>query len=365
MVFLAAAVFLGLGVPDAIDHLYRPRVLLMSVVPSSLLSLDARVDRIMAQTPLLGLSCIHFRSRAGLLVPATDSASLADGHDDLAERVRFHFRNHIYSPNFNSLFAEGGMPDHLDIPRMKRGKQGGFFWSCWVDCPASKMDFSNENYAPSELSSQEIQDSRAHDACTAVIEAMSQLDVIRRLQAAHSDVFSPATLDSSSALSAFRRYGKFMSPIGLEGLHMIGRNASTLRLYHSLGVKYATLTWNCHNAFADAAQVTVLEDSLSPEAARPAKPHWGGLSPLGTKMIHEMNRLGIIVSESLRKCRLSLTLLFRSTSRIPMRTQCTMSSREMPPNRFRDLWHPSSSPTRLPEPCVLTHEMSLITSSRL
>jgi len=116
------------------------------------------------------------------------------------------------------------------------------------------------------------------------------------MQAAHPDVFSPAALDSVSALTAFRRQGKFLSPIGIEGLHMIGRNASTLRLYHSLGAKYATLTWNCHNAFADAAQVTVLDDSLDPEAARPAKPYWGGLSPLGTKLIREMNRLGIIVS---------------------------------------------------------------------
>ena len=78
---------------------------------------------------------------------------------------------------------------------------------------------------------------------------------------------------------------------------MIGRNVSTLRLFHKLGVKYSTLTWNCHNAFADAAQVTVLEDPLDPVAARPAAPHWGGLSPLGTMIIREMNRLGMIVGD--------------------------------------------------------------------
>ncbi|KAK5281064.1 hypothetical protein LTR99_011187 [Exophiala xenobiotica] len=163
---------------------------------------------------------------------------------------------------------------------MKQGKQGGFFWSCWVDCPPGKSDFSDLNYAP------------------VVVETLSQLDVIHRLQATHPNIFSPATLDSTSALKAFRRQGKYLSPIGLEGLHMIGRNASTLRLYHKLGVKYATLTWNCHNAMADAAQVTVLEDSLDPDAARPAKPYWGGLSPLGTKIIREMNRLGIMVDLS-------------------------------------------------------------------
>ncbi|EXJ61020.1 membrane dipeptidase [Cladophialophora yegresii CBS 114405] len=235
---------------------YQPHLLLLLVAPSSILSLDQRVVKIMSLTPLI------------------------DGHNDLAERVRFHFHNHIYSSDFRSKFENGGMPEHFDLPRMITGRQGGFFWSCWVDCPKDGLDFSNENYAP------------------VVIEALAQMDVIHRLQAARRDIFSPASLDSTSALSAFRRGGKLLSPIGLEGLHMVGRNASTLRLFDKLGVKYATLTWNCHNAFADAAQVTVLDDSLDPEAARPAKPYWGGLSLLGTQLIREMNRLGMMIDLS-------------------------------------------------------------------
>lgn len=66
------------------------------------------------------------------------------------------------------------------------------------------------------------------------------MDLIHRLQSAHTDLFSPATSDSTSALSAFKRHRRLLSPIGLEGLHMIGRNASTLRLFHKLGAKYAT-----------------------------------------------------------------------------------------------------------------------------
>ncbi len=76
---------------------------------------------------------------------------------------------------------------------------------------------------------------------------------------------------------------------------MIGGSASILRLFQKLGTKFVTLTSNCHNACADAAQVTVLDDSLDLEAARPATPYWDGLSPLGTKIIHEVNRLGMIV----------------------------------------------------------------------
>ncbi|KIX05683.1 uncharacterized protein Z518_03655 [Rhinocladiella mackenziei CBS 650.93] len=181
---------------------------------------------------------------------------------------------------FDPSLSGGGMPGHLDLPRLKKGKQGGFFWSAWVDCPADKFDFSNENYAP------------------VVVKSFAQIDVIHRLHAAHPDIFSPTTLDSTSALKAFRRQGKLISPIGVEGLHMAGRNVSNLRLFYSLGARYTTLTWNCHNAFADAAQVTVLEDSLNADAAKPAKPHWGGLSLLGTQLMREMNRIGMMIDLS-------------------------------------------------------------------
>ncbi|KIW79275.1 hypothetical protein Z517_05887 [Fonsecaea pedrosoi CBS 271.37] len=260
LLFLVAAVGLGVALKDDFS---RPDRYLFSLVPSSFLSLDQRVARIMAGTPLIA-------DRA-------TTVHQLDGHDDLAWSIRSHFQNHIYDQDFRSRFEGGGMPDHNDLARLKEGGQGGFFWSCWVECPADGFDFSNENYA------------------STVVLALSQVDLIHRLQAAHPDVFSPATLDSTAALKAFRRHGKLLSPIGLEGLHMIGRNASMLRLYHSLGARYVTLTHNCHNAFADAAQLAVHEEPLDLGAAIPAAPHWGGLSPLGTKLIREMNRLGMII----------------------------------------------------------------------
>ncbi|EXJ78673.1 membrane dipeptidase [Capronia coronata CBS 617.96] len=254
---ITATVALALaGGNTVLDH-GGPSRFVMSYVPPSLLSLEQRVDRILSRTPLL------------------------DGHDDLAEQVRAEFQNQIYTPEFRAKFEQGSMPGHFDLPRLKKGRQGGLFWSAWVDCPVDKYDFSNENYAP------------------VVMKGLAQVDVIHRLQSAHSDIFSPPTLDTTAAVAAFRRHGKLLSPIGVEGLHMIGRNASLLRLYHSLGARYMTLTWNCHNAFADAAQVTVnLDDSLALDAARPAKPHWGGLSPLGSKLMNEMNRLGIMIDLS-------------------------------------------------------------------
>ena len=118
----------------------------------------------------------------------------------------------------------------------------------------------------------------------------SQIDLIHRLVAAYPSSFSSPYLNSSSALSAFKKSRSLISPIGIEGLHQIGNSISNLRVFKSLGVAYITLTHNCHNIFADAALIT---NSSGTTIAAPA--HWGGLSDRGMLLIQEMNRLGMLV----------------------------------------------------------------------
>lgn len=120
---------------------------------------------------------------------------------------------------------------------------------------------------------------------------MTQLDVLARLQAAYPSHFAPPG-DSSTALTAFQN-GQLISPYIIEGLHQIGNSISNLREYYTLGVRYATLTHNCHNRYADAALVELPEGGIEK-----SKPHWGGVSPAGRQLIHEMNRLGMIVDLS-------------------------------------------------------------------
>ena len=112
-------------------------------------------------------------------------------------------------------------------------------------------------------------------------------------------------IDSRRARSAFKA-GKLISPLGVEGLHQIGNSASNLRRFHELGVRYATLTHNCHNTFADAA---LLENPM-----RKAEPLWNGVSPLGRKLIREMNRIGMIVDLAHVRCVCAATLHILDTS---------------------------------------------------
>jgi len=123
-----------------------------------------------------------------------------------------------------------------------------------------------------------------------VSETLSQLDLLGRLRDAYPTIFSSPHLNASTALDSFVIDKQLISPLAIEGLHQIGNSFSNLRLYHSLGVRYATLTHNCHNAFADAAIIT-----NSSGAAIAAPPYWGGVSDRGRDVVREMNRLGMLV----------------------------------------------------------------------
>ncbi|KAK4615603.1 Dipeptidase aclJ [Fulvia fulva] len=198
---------------------------------------------------------------------------LIDGHNDLLILLRAKYGNQIYDKNFTKPFEDGGMIAHFDLPRADEGKIGGTFWSAWVPCPADGFDFSDENYAPF------------------VRATLDQIDLYNRLSAKHPKYFT-LPKNAAEAEHNWKKDGKLISPLAIEGLHQIGNSIATLRLYHELGVRYATLNWNCHNRYTDAAVV-----SIDGESQR-SKPYWGGVSNEGRNLIQEMNRLGMIVDLS-------------------------------------------------------------------
>lgn len=104
--------------------------------------------------------------------------------------------------------------------------------------------------------------------------------------------FSPAR-NAREASKHFSHH-RLISPLAIEGLHQIGNSPSILRLYHDLGVRYATLTWNCHNKYADAAVLTYMDNGTT----LVAPPLHCGLSKDGRAMVKEMNRIGMLVDLS-------------------------------------------------------------------
>ena len=82
---------------------------------------------------------------------------------------------------------------------------------------------------------------------------------------------------------AHRRH-KIAALLGVEGGHAIEDDLRLLRIYFNEGVRYMTLTHTNSNHWADS----------SGDANKPNN----GLSPFGKDVVHEMNRLGMIVDIS-------------------------------------------------------------------
>lgn len=190
------------------------------------------------------------------------STPLIDGHNDFPIHIRAAYHNNIYSANFT--FSES-LHGHVDIPRLREGRVGGTFWSIYTDCPRSSTtpnDFSDGVYA------------------TNVHDTLQQIDLVRRLVDAYPDTLQ--LVPGPAAARKAHAENKIASAMGLEGLHMIGNSAATLRLYYQLGVRYVTLNHNCNNKYSDSA--------LPADA-----PFWHGLSADGEDIVREMNRLGMLV----------------------------------------------------------------------
>lgn len=116
-------------------------------------------------------------------------------------------------------------------------------------------------------------------------DTLQQIDLVQRLTRAFPDHLTSA----QSAGDVWAHFQSGRTQIaglqGIEGLHQIGNSAAVLRAYHVLGVRYASLTHTCHNAYADSSE------------ARSGPLH-GGLSAAGRALVTEMNRLGMVVDLS-------------------------------------------------------------------
>jgi len=105
------------------------------------------------------------------------------------------------------------------------------------------------------------------------------------------DVIKNLILESQNSLklgtnlhSIEHAHGKIVVFIGLENGRILNNDIGLLKKFYKTGVRYICLTHNCHTDWA--------------ESCCDSSPHPGGLTEFGEKMIHEMNKLGIIVDLS-------------------------------------------------------------------
>ena len=197
--------------------------------------------------PPVRLSAQDYRAQARRILK---TVPLIDGHNDLADAIRT--RGGLDSVDLAVL-----QPKLMsDIPKLRAGGVGAQFWAAYV--PVTTID------------------SGLHPA----VYALEQIDLIKRMCAKYPRDLTMAR--TAADVERNFKAGKVSCLIGIEGGHAIENSIGVLRMFAALGVRYITLThWR-----------TLSWATASTDTAR------RGLSPFGRDVVHEMNRLGILVDLS-------------------------------------------------------------------
>lgn len=208
--------------------------------PASDARLQKRVERVLMKTPLI------------------------DGHNDLPGAIGGRFGNvGNIDLNADTTNLQGKLRDGTvgkvslmtDIPRLRKGQVGAQFWSVFI--PASIT------------------------GPAAVKRTTEQIDIVRTMVAKYPEAMEMAY--TAGDIERVHRAGRIASLIGVEGGHQMDNSMAVLRGYYVLGVRYMTLTHARTTDWADAATDA---------------PKYNGLNGFGRAVVHEMNRLGMLVDIS-------------------------------------------------------------------
>jgi membrane dipeptidase len=211
-------------------------LLLSSIATAADTTIEARVHRVLEQTPLI------------------------DGHNDLPWEIRERFGSDLarFDLSASTLNLPGppkSPPLMTDIPRLRQGQVGGQFWSVFV---------------PISVKGPEV-----------VQTTIEQIDIVKAMCARYPHDFGMAY--TAADVVRLHKEHRVASLIGVEGGHQINDSLAVLRVYYEAGARYMTLTHSSNTAWADSAT----DD-----------PQHHGLTRFGVEVVHEMNRLGMLVDLS-------------------------------------------------------------------
>ncbi len=196
-------------------------------------TVEERVARVLANTPLI------------------------DGHNDIPWQYRRRADNQLSKLDLGADLTGLERPTHTDIPRMRRGKVGGQFWSVYV--PIAEYGGSTGD----------------------VQLVLEQIDLVHRMVDRYDDSLEMAY--TAADVIRIHGEGRIASMIGMEGGHAINDSLAVLRQLYQLGARYMTLTHSKGLRWVDSA---------TDEARH------GGLTVFGEAVVAEMNRLGMLVDLS-------------------------------------------------------------------
>jgi membrane dipeptidase len=182
-------------------------------------------------------------------------AFVIDTHNDMPTKML----DDAYDASVRHPAGFGPGQGNTDLPRLVQSGMTAEFLSAWVDAPYARM--RGESFE----------------------RALKYVDAIHAFADAHPRELRFAT--TAADVRAAKREGRVAILIGVEGGHAIEGSLDSLRQLYARGARYLTLTWNNGNSWAGS--------SIGANGTRK-----GGLTPFGVAVIHEMNRLGMLVDLS-------------------------------------------------------------------
>ncbi|TDI71736.1 MAG: membrane dipeptidase [Bacteroidetes bacterium] len=172
---------------------------------------------------------------------------ITDGHIDIPYRL-------------NEVMEDVSVRTELGEFDFVRAKEGG------LDAPFMSI------YVPSSY--QETGGAREF--------AEKMIDLVEEIQAQHPEKFAIAR--SPEEVEKLVAKGLIALPMGMENGAPIENDLSNIQYFYHRGIRYITLTHAKDNLICDSSYDTTRT--------------WNGLSPFGSKVVREMNRVGIMVDVS-------------------------------------------------------------------
>lgn len=180
-----------------------------------------------------------------------EKAPLVDTHNDLPSMLLERDGGDVTGLDLGVVHPELC----ADVPRLREGRVGAQYWSVFTESSNMKTNQS-------------------------LHEAIREFDVIHEMVRRQPAFELARTADD---IERIHREGRIASLIGVEGGHMIEGSLGVLRVFHTLGARYMTLTHWDNVEWADAATDRVEHD---------------GLTEFGESVVRELNRLGMFVDLS-------------------------------------------------------------------
>jgi len=177
---------------------------------------------------------------------------LIDGHNDWAETLTDKAGDARWTMDLTRLDPA---KYNTDITRLRAGHVGGQFWSVYVDANMP---------GPEQVKA-----------------TLDQIGLMKSIFQRYPNVFVPAV--TAADVRRIHASGRIASMLGVEGGGQIDGSFSVLRAYRALGASYLTLTHVKTIEWADSAT---------------DNPQHDGLTKFGEAVVHELNRLGMLVDLS-------------------------------------------------------------------